>query len=244
MSFIDSFLQDAFQARSRQSGRQSKRPLVSLCYAQSLDGSLTTKRGRPTALSGPESSRLTHRLRAAHDAILVGVGTVLADQPRLNVRLVSGENPQPIILDGRLRTPPDAFLVRRHPRPAWIATGQNEDTARSLALRRAGARLLILPKDQSGRVQLPALLDRLQAEGIKSLMVEGGAQVIASFLANGLADLLVLTIAPLFLGGLQIGQDNLPLIGGSGALFPRLKDPAHQRLGEDLIVWGKIVYGG
>jgi len=78
------------------------RPLVGLCFAQSIDGCLAAQRGQPTALSGPASARLTHQLRAAHDAMLVGVGTVLADNPHLTVRHVAGRSPQPVILDSRL----------------------------------------------------------------------------------------------------------------------------------------------
>ncbi len=107
--------------------------MVGLCYAQSLDGCLAEARGRPTALSGPESGRLTHRLRSLHDAILVGVGTVLADDPRLTVRGVRGPSPQPVILDSRLRTPPDAYLVAQHPRPAWIAALATEIEAQAIS---------------------------------------------------------------------------------------------------------------
>jgi 3,4-dihydroxy 2-butanone 4-phosphate synthase/GTP cyclohydrolase II len=80
------------------------RPFVTLAYAQSLDGSLAARRGEPLSLSGLESQKLTHRLRASHSAILVGISTLLADDPQLNVRLVEGENPQPVVLDSRLRT--------------------------------------------------------------------------------------------------------------------------------------------
>jgi riboflavin-specific deaminase-like protein len=81
------------------------RPFVTLSYAQSLDGSIADRPGRPLALSGEASMALTHSLRASHEAILVGIGTVLADNPSLNVRLVAGKNPQPIVVDSRLRFP-------------------------------------------------------------------------------------------------------------------------------------------
>ena len=91
---------------------KSQRPSVTLTYAQSLDGSITTQRGKPTAISGKESLLLTHQLRATHDAILVGIGTILADNPRLNVRLAVGPHPQPVILDSQLRFPLDAKLLQ------------------------------------------------------------------------------------------------------------------------------------
>jgi 3,4-dihydroxy 2-butanone 4-phosphate synthase/GTP cyclohydrolase II len=218
------------------------RPLVSLCYAQSLDGSLAAREGQRTILSGRESSQLTHQLRLAHDAILVGVGTLLADDPQLTVRLVEGKPPQPVVLDSRLRTPLNARLLTSHPLPAWIATTPDADPQRADALQAGGARLLVLPADSAGRVSLPALFDCLADAGITSLMVEGGAQVIASFLNQRLADQVVVTIAPLFLGGLPaVSQGAIQSHGGQPvASFPRLKDLAYERLGNDLIVWGKL----
>ena len=226
-----------------QAFRQSHgRPLVSLCYAQSLDGSLAARQGQRTDLSGPESSRLTHQLRAAHDAILIGVGTLLADDPQLTVRLAEGKHPQPVVLDSRLRMPLAARLLTNHPLPVWVATTPKAAPHQANALQAAGARLLVLPADAAGRVSLPALLECLSSQGINSLMVEGGAQVIASFLSQSLADQVVVTIAPVFLGGLPaVSQGAIHSHEGqAGANLPRLKDLSYERLGDDLIVWGKI----
>jgi riboflavin-specific deaminase-like protein len=219
-----------------------QRPLVTLSYAQSLDGSLSSRRGEPTQLSGPEASGLTHRLRAAHQAILVGVGTVLADNPRLTVRLAPGENPQPVILDSHLRTPSDAFVLVSHPKPAWIATTEGFDPEQRRLLEAAGARVLLLPADDSGWVDLPALLEYLDKMGIRSLMVEGGARVISSFLAGGLVDQVVLTIAPVFLGGLRAVEGNIAEVrrGGAHGHPLRLWEVGSAQAGEDLIVWGKL----
>jgi 3,4-dihydroxy 2-butanone 4-phosphate synthase/GTP cyclohydrolase II len=212
------------------------RPWVTLSYAQSLDGSLAAWGGAPLALSGPDSLRLTHRLRAAHAAILVGGGTVLADNPRLNVRLVDGPDPQPVVLDTHLRIPTDAKVLHGK-RPAWIACAAGVDPARRLALEAAGAQVLPLPRAESGGVSLPALLEELGRRGVASLMVEGGARVIAGFLAARLADYAVITIAPVFVAGLPaIAAGALP--GG----MPRLAAPQSQVYGEDLVVWGKVVY--
>ena len=216
--------------------RLLKRPLVSLCYAQSLDGSLTARPGEPTGLSGPESSELTHQLRAAHDAILVGVGTVIADDPSLTVRLVEGSHPQPIILDSRLRTPPGAYLLKKHPTPAWIVTTHDKIDRAKHSDDYAGINLLPLPSDKNGRVSLNALLEVLPELGVRHLMVEGGSQVITSFLVHGLADQVILTIAPRYTGGLHIAE-------GTGADLPGLTVPQFEcvefhQLGDDLIVWG------
>jgi 3,4-dihydroxy 2-butanone 4-phosphate synthase/GTP cyclohydrolase II len=207
--------------------------MVTLSYAQSLDGSLAARRGEPLALSGPAAAALTHGLRAEHAAILVGIGTVLADDPSLTVRHAAGPSPQPVVLDSRLRFPLQARLLR-HPRGVWIVCTE-ADQQKRLALQSAGARLLDLPPDSAGRVSLPALLTCLADEEVDSLMVEGGARVIQAFLSQGLADYLVLTIAPMFVGGLHAVQGPLP-----GPGFPRLEDAGYEQLGEDLIVWGRI----
>ena len=90
-------------------------PYVTLTYAQSLDGSIAATPGRPLSISGPVSMTLTHALRAAHDAILVGIGTILADNPQLTVRYLKGKDPQPVIVDSRLRCPLDARVLRHDP---------------------------------------------------------------------------------------------------------------------------------
>jgi 3,4-dihydroxy 2-butanone 4-phosphate synthase/GTP cyclohydrolase II len=213
--------------------RETGRPLVSLCFAQSLDGSLALERGRPIPLSGPESKAITHRLRSLHDAILVGSGTLLADDPRLTARLAGGPHPQPVILDSNLRTPPEAAVLAGHPRPAWIATVPPVDADRRQALERQGAEILEMPPDDAGRVSLPGLLDCLGGRGVRSLMVEGGAQVLTAFLAQDLADLVSITIAPVFLGGIHSVEAVL-------AHMPRLLEVEYEPAGADLLVWGRL----
>lgn len=213
-------------------------PLVSLCYAQSLDGCLAMQRGRATALSGPASSRMTHRLRAAHDAILVGVGTILSDNPLLTVRLVEGKHPQPVILDSQLRTPPQARVLHKHPRPAWIATRSPVDPARSQALSAQGARILPLPSSKDQRIDLASLLDCLAEQGIRRLMVEGGARVLTSFLAQGLVDRVIITVAPVYLAGLASIEPGA--LAAKVGRPPRLSQPAFERLGDDLIIYGQL----
>lgn len=230
------------------------RPQVTLSYAQSLDGSLTHRRGAPLALSGPESLQLTHRLRAAHQAILVGIGTVLADNPQLSVRLAPGSSPQPIILDSQLRVPLDSRLLRPEtgaPGIApWIATTNNAEAHRATALESAGARLIRLPPDDQGCVPLPRLMGELAASGIASLMVEGGARVLQAFLSARLADRVVLTLSPLFVGGLKAIEEPLAVNSSmdmnapdlAAQDFPHLDPMNSAELGGDLIVWGEIRY--
>src|SRR5512144_1074873 len=96
------------------------RPRITLAYAQSLDGSIAARSGVPLQLSGTESMQYTHQLRAAHDAILVGIGTVLSDDPRLNVRLTAGVSPRPILRDSELRCPIDARCLESARRPIVV----------------------------------------------------------------------------------------------------------------------------
>ena len=217
----------------------SPRPFVTLSYAQSLDGCLTTQQGTATPISAPASLTMTHALRAAHGAILVGIETVLADDPALTVRLVAGDNPQPVIVDSQLRTPLDARLLQGSG-SAWIATtAQGAQSPRRLRLEEAGARILTLPAAKEGRVDLAALLTCLDTEGIGSLMVEGGARILTSFLEEGLADYAVITIAPVFLGGYQMIQP-----AGAGdhlrGVMPRLQNVEQVRLATDTILWGEF----
>ncbi|MFN3308305.1 MAG: RibD family protein [Anaerolineales bacterium] len=213
---------------------------MTLSYAQSLDGSLTLARGRPLCLSSPPTLRLTHQLRALHDAILVGIGTVLADNPRLTVRLVRGKQPQAVILDSHLRLPLTAALLENLHRPPWIATVESPQSPRWQALQGRGAVLLPLAPDAQGRVAWGDLLATLFERGIRSLMVEGGAQVIHSLLQAAVADQAVITIAPRFVGGLTVLEE--PPTSRDAPAFPALEQLGCQRLGEDLVVWGRLRY--
>jgi 3,4-dihydroxy 2-butanone 4-phosphate synthase/GTP cyclohydrolase II len=233
---------EAWLADARNFRQEHGRPLVTLTYAQSLDGCLSLRGGIPTALSGPQAMQLTHHLRAAHDGILVGIGTILSDDPRLTVRLVQGRNPQPVVLDGQLRFPLHAKLLQGEPLP-WIATNQRPidpeaHQQKKAALVARGARLLEIPSDDNNDLSLPALLAKLANMGIDSLMVEGGSRVITSFLTSHLADQFVITIAPLFLGGVPAVEIA---VQDGETTFPTPRDLGYDRLGEDLIVWGRLM---
>ena len=232
---LEKLLAGAQDHRSR-----TGRPLVTLSYAVSLDGCIAARTGERLALSGPESMQMTHRLRAMHDAILVGIGTLLADNPLLTVRLVQGQDPQPIVLDSRLRIPLEASLLQNSRRP-WIACLENADPKKAAELEALGANILRISADSAGHVSVPALLERLARLEINSLMVEGGARVISTFLQQKLVDRILLTVAPVFLGGLRaIGQDVFTAWPGSASPYPRLQEMGVEQLGNDLIVWGSL----
>ncbi len=224
-------------ANAREHRRKTGRPLVTLSYAQSLDGSIAARRGQPIQLSGPESMAMTHSLRAAHDAILVGIGTVLADNPRLNVRLVTGNDPQPVVLDSRLRMPVDAALLQGAC-PPWIASLADAEVEKRVKLEQIGAQVFPLPPGEAGGVSLPETLELLGNLGIDSLMVEGGASVISAFVRQRLVDRMVITIAPTLVGGLRAIEMNEGF--GQVASIFSLQSVGYEQLGEDLIVWGCI----
>jgi 3,4-dihydroxy 2-butanone 4-phosphate synthase/GTP cyclohydrolase II len=215
--------------------RRAGRPFVALSYAQSIDGSIAARNRRPVRISGPASMVLTHRLRSLCDAILVGIGTVLADDPRLSVRLVEGAHPRPVVLDTRLRTPLEARLLQKPPVPPWLAGSAANPAERVRAATRAGAEVLACELDDRGRIHLPRLLGLLHARGVRSLMVEGGARVIASFLTARLVDLFVITLAPMLLGGLPV-VDGHP---GAGEWAVSLRDAHYEHLEGDLVLWAR-----
>jgi riboflavin-specific deaminase-like protein len=214
------------------------RPFVTLTWAQSIDGSIALPGGRGVALSGLDSLALTHAVRAAHDAILVGIETLLADDPQLTVRHWPGRSPAPVVLDSGLRTPPAARLLTAGPdRPVRIACTAGADEARDAPLVGRGAQILRLPAWKNGWVDLHALLDALGAAGVRRLMVEGGARVLTSFLGAALGDFAVVTIAPRLLGG-------LPAVGPlAGTHAPRFGTLASHRLGDDVVLAGPLAWG-
>ncbi len=211
---------------------QKTRPTITITYAQSLDGSIARQRGEPLLLSCHDSLVMTHRLRAQHDAILIGAGTLLADDPQLTVRHVEGENPRPVVLDSRLRCPADARLLASRP---IIATTLTAAADRAAALTAAGATVVRFAADDAGRVALRPLLAWLSAQNIATLMIEGGARTISSFLAAHLVDRAIITIAPSFVGGLNV-IENMPHT-------PRLVNVACRSCGNDIIIEGDVVFG-
>jgi riboflavin-specific deaminase-like protein len=210
-----------------------ERPLVTLSYAQSLDGTIAAADKRRLFLSCAQSMRLTHELRALHNAILVGIGTVLADDPQLNVRLVDGRNPQPVVVDSKLRLPLDANLLKSG-RATWLAATEAAATEAEAAVAARGGEVLRMPQLTNGWVDIKALLAELTHRGIDHVLVEGGTRILTSFLQSRLVDYVVVTISPCFVGGtpaLQPHQLSPP---------PRLSHWHSARFGEDLVVFGEL----
>lgn len=173
------------------------RPWVTVKAALSLDGSLALADGESRWISGTLARSKAHLLRAENDAILVGIGTVLKDDPELTVRLVSGQSPLRVVLDGSLRTPPHAKVIGDG--CCLIIGKSGSPLHRADDLRKAGAEVVLL--DSSGEhPDLDAVFALLAARGVLRLLVEGGASIIQSFIEEGAVDEVSLFLAPKFLG--------------------------------------------
>jgi len=211
------------------------RPFVLLKLAASLDGRIATRTGDSKWISGEGSRTEAHRLRRRHSSVLVGIRTVLADDPELTVRRVPGRSPTPIVIDPTGRIPPEARLLRAGRSPIIVASRIEEGRERGLV--ELGARVWRIPSD-GGRIDLLALLDRLGEEKIDSVLVEGGGETAAAFLDAGLVDKVTVFVAPLLIGG----RAATPAVGGEGAAkiadAVRLRDVSVERFGDDLCITG------
>lgn len=205
------------------------RPLVTLKIATSLDGMIATSSGESQWITSEDARAHGHLLRARHDAVLTGIGTVMADNPALTCRLpgLGHASPVRVVLDSQLRLPPDCQLAKNPSAPpVWLLTTAKtgHDTIQTATL----------PADASGRVDLPAALGWLAEQGITRLLVEGGANVNAAFINAGLVDRLYWYRAPIVIGG-----NGLPAIAGLGetalANLPGFTRDAVRTLGKDVL---------
>lgn len=213
------------------------RPLVTLKLATSLDGRLATKDGASRWITGEDARAHVHVLRAGHDAVMVGGGTALADDPRLDVRLPGLEDRAPlrIVLDGGLRLPATHDLAARaRSRPTLVFTRAGAPRRRAEALEKAGVELAEVETDDEGRLAVSAVLQALGRRGITRLLVEGGGRLAAGLLRADLVDRLVWFHAPGVIGG-----DGLAAVAGLGldglAGMPRFQRTSVQPAGADLV---------
>jgi diaminohydroxyphosphoribosylaminopyrimidine deaminase / 5-amino-6-(5-phosphoribosylamino)uracil reductase len=212
-------------------------PYVTLKFAQTLDGRIAADSGHSHWISSPPSLRFAHRLRAVHDAILVGAGTVHADNPELTCRLVRGRDPVRIVVDSRLRLSPDATVFSDGKRTLAAATCRAPAERRRL-LEKRGIEVLEIDEDPAGRVDLHELLTLLGKREISSLLVEGGAAVATSFLKENLADRLIVILAPKIVGEGINAVGDLGIRRMDGALGFSFQHVT--RRGEDLILDARI----
>jgi diaminohydroxyphosphoribosylaminopyrimidine deaminase/5-amino-6-(5-phosphoribosylamino)uracil reductase len=210
-------------------------PFVTIKYAQTLDGRIATATGESQWISSEASLKFTHQLRAAHDAILVGAGTVIKDNPELTVRLVRGRNPLRVIVDSELNIPKQAKIFQNiSSPPTLIATIKTAADPRFQRLAGSGVEIITIKADKKGNVDLKKLFKILAGRNISSILIEGGAQIITSVLKNNLANRLVTIIAPKIIGsGIEaVGDLNIRSLGAAKILSIQKV----LRRGDDIII--------
>jgi len=213
------------------------RPLVTVHYAQTIDGRIASRTGDARYVSGERSLRLAHELRATNAAILVGIGTVLADDPLLTTRLVEGPSPIRVIVDSTLRIPLDANVITDRTSKTIVATTGAAPREKEDAIRARGARVTRFAATPDGSVDLAAVLAQLRREGIESLLIEGGRGIITSALRGRLVDRLAVCIAPKVIG------QGIDAVGDLS--IERLRDAVTFKrsrfvsCGEDVIFYGE-----
>jgi len=212
-------------------------PFVVLKSAMSLDGKIAAFTGHSQWITGPESRQHVQKLRDCYDAILVGIGTVLADNPSLTTRLpYKGKNPIRIIIDSRARTPLDAHVVTDGLAPTIIVVTHEAPQDRINALRTYGAEILVANAKPGGGVDLRQLFKALTGQNIASILIEGGASINASVLAENLVDRIYWFIAPKIIGG----QGALGPVGGQGVADVNqaylFEDMNIEPMGQDILI--------
>jgi diaminohydroxyphosphoribosylaminopyrimidine deaminase/5-amino-6-(5-phosphoribosylamino)uracil reductase len=216
---------------------QAGMPVVTLKLASTLDGRIATSTGESRWITGEAARREVHALRARHDAILVGSGTVLADDPDLTCRIPGMERVPMlrVVADARLRTPPAARLVQgAGVAPVLIITAPGHPPSAQAPFIAAGADIVTVPAHAAGGLDLPSLLRALGRRGVTRVLAEGGAGLAAALLRQGLVDRLVWFHAPAVMGG-----DGHPALEGlrlaALSAMPRFRRTAQRALGEDML---------
>lgn len=216
-----------------------KEPFVILKVAATVDGKLATRNGDSKWISGEASRRFVHKLRDQVDGVLVGIGTVLKDDPQLTARIRGGRDPYRIVLDSRLKIPEEAKVIGTSPSKTIIAATEFAPKDKIEKLEKRGVQILILDS-QEGKINLKSCLSKLGEIGMMSLMVEGGSQINGSFLDEGLIDKLLLFLSPKLIGDHQA----LGIFGGRGVSSLEeavaLKEMKTRRVGEDILLEGYL----
>jgi diaminohydroxyphosphoribosylaminopyrimidine deaminase/5-amino-6-(5-phosphoribosylamino)uracil reductase len=216
-----------------------KEPFIILKVAATLDGKMATRNGDSKWISGEASRRFVHKLRDQVDGVIVGIGTVLKDDPLLTARIKGGRDPYRIVLDSRLKVPEEAKVIGTTPSKAIIATTELAPKDKIEEFEKRGVQILILDSKE-GKVNLKSCLSKLGEIGMMSLLVEGGSQVNGSFLDEGLIDKLLLFLSPRLIGDHQAPG----IFGGRGISNLQeafaLKEIKTKRIGDDILLEGYL----
>jgi diaminohydroxyphosphoribosylaminopyrimidine deaminase/5-amino-6-(5-phosphoribosylamino)uracil reductase len=219
-----------------------REPFVILKAAATLDGKIATRDGESKWISGETSRRFVHRLRDQVDGVVVGIDTVLQDDPMLTARVKGGRDPFRIVLDSRLRIPEEAKVIKADPSKTIIATTELAARDKRQRLEKMGAQILVLDSEHE-RVSLKPLLSKLVEMGMMSLLLEGGSQINGSFLDEGLIDKFLLFLSPRLMGD----PKALGIFGGRGVSnlneAVAVREISTKRIGEDVFVEGYLEWG-
>ncbi len=218
-------------------------PYVTLKLGLTLDGRIATRTGASKWVTGTFARAKVHALRAKNDVVAVGVGTALADDPRLTVRDAPGLDPVRLVFDTHLRIPLETSLVKHAGDvPTWVMCGEDADRAREVALTDAGVTVFRVACSSEGRVDPRMALQILAERGVVKLMIEGGAELAGSFLAARLADELHAFVAPKLFG--PRGRPGAVDWAGpeTPADAPHIANPTWELCGEDAYVHGRMLY--
>jgi diaminohydroxyphosphoribosylaminopyrimidine deaminase/5-amino-6-(5-phosphoribosylamino)uracil reductase len=218
-------------------------PYVTLKLGLSLDGRIASRTGASKWVTGPEARARVHLLRAQHDAVVVGIGTALADDPRLTVRDAPGQSPLRVIFDTKLRLPLAGRLVQSAREvPTWVVCTTDAPSSAEDQLVERGVEVLRAPSSAEGRIEPLAALRLLATRGIVAVMIEGGAELAGSVLAGNAVDELHCFIAPILLG--PRGRPGAVDWAGPAtpAEAPGIVDPQWEVCGVDAHVWGSLRY--
>jgi diaminohydroxyphosphoribosylaminopyrimidine deaminase/5-amino-6-(5-phosphoribosylamino)uracil reductase len=218
-------------------------PYVTLKLAVSLDGRIATRTGHSKWVTGEEARARVHALRAQADAVAVGIGTALADDPRLTVRDAPGQSPMRIVFDTKLRLPPDMRLVASAREiPTWVLCSAEAPMDAEEQLTSKGVEVIRTATSPEGRIDVRSAMEMLASRGVVTLLVEGGAELAGSFLATHLADELHVFVAPILLGP-RARPAAVDWAGPDVATqAPRIDKPKWELVGDDAHVYGMLVY--
>jgi diaminohydroxyphosphoribosylaminopyrimidine deaminase/5-amino-6-(5-phosphoribosylamino)uracil reductase len=217
-------------------------PFVTLKLAASLDGRIATRSGESRWITGETARHMVHRWRNEMDAVLVGAGTVIADDPALTSRVRGGRDPLRVIVDGRLRTPLRAQVLTKESAPGTLIATVKRPDRKHETLRRRGAEVLVLP-GRRGALSLRQLLASLGRRGVSSVLIEGGAAIAAAAVREKVVDRLACFFAPVLIGG--DGRSMIESLGvGALADAARLQEVRLRRVGEDILLCAELGSGG
>lgn len=214
-------------------------PFTTLKIAQTLDGRIAASNGRSQWISGERARRLVHKMRSQHDAVLVGIGTVLADNPHLTVRVGRAVSPKRVVVDSRLRIPLQSHLLTdKLAEKTIVATTSRASKNKIKQVENLGAKVWVVKANSERRVHLPTLWKKMGQEGIASVLVEGGSRIATAVLKNRLTDKIQIFLAPKILGDGVSAIDNLGINSLTRAIL--LNDLKTRKLDGDVLITARL----